>query len=119
MAIDPGGITVACRFEQGAISSVLSLAVQPYLAEPNVIALRIIRARAGALPVPLGRVLGEISEAARAAQVPLQWRRTGGDPVALIPLPADEDADRTVRIETIELREGEIYVAGSTQRRKP
>ncbi len=119
VAIDPSGITVACRFRQGAIDSVLSLAVQPYLAAPNVIALRVLRARAGALPVPLRQVLDEISEAARAAQLALQWQHAGGDPVALLPLSADENADRIVRIETIELREGEIYVVGSTQRRKP
>jgi hypothetical protein len=118
VAIDPSGITMACRYQQGVVNSVLNLKVQPYLAEPNVIALRIVRARAGAMPAPLRQVLDAITEAARAADLPLQWRPADGDPVALLPLPTDE-GDRIVRIEKIELREGEIYVTGSTQRRKP
>ena len=35
----------------------LSLTIDAYLHEPNVLALRIRRARAGALPVPLAQVL--------------------------------------------------------------
>jgi hypothetical protein len=118
VAISPNGINIGCRFD-GSVTSVLSLTVQPYLAEPNVIALRIVRARSGALPIPLGRVLDWFSEAARAGQLQLQWRRTGDDPVALISLPVDDDSDRTVRIDAVELRDGEIYIAGSTERRKP
>ena len=100
----PERITVACRFEQGGVSSVLSLTVEPYVPEPNVVALRIVRARAGLLPVPLGRVLdGFRRRPGHAASSPVAARRRRPRGHALA---ADEDADRIVRIETIELREG-------------
>ncbi len=42
--------TIACRFEKGSISTVVTLSIDAYLHEPNVVALRIRRARAGACP---------------------------------------------------------------------
>ena len=36
-------------------SSVISLTIEPYVPEPNVLALRIVKARAGLLPMPLGQ----------------------------------------------------------------
>jgi hypothetical protein len=118
VAIEPDRMTLACRFRWGPFSSVLNLTVDPYLAESNVLALRIRNARAGLLPMPLGKVLDHISETARHTDLRLTWRRVGGDPVALISLPAPGDPDgEVVRIETLQLGRGEIYVAGTTQRR--
>jgi hypothetical protein len=118
VAIDAKRITVACRFDHDGLSSVLSLTVEPYVPEPNVVALRIVRARAGLLPVPLGQVLDRLSEAARDMQIHLEWRRAGGDPVAMFSLPPAAD-DRPVRIETLRLGKGEVYVGGTTQAAKP
>ncbi|MEN6450419.1 MAG: hypothetical protein ABFC96_08010, partial [Thermoguttaceae bacterium] len=113
VAIDPSGITAACRFQHGIIDTVLSLKVQPFLSSPDVVGLRIVRARAGAIPLPLRRVLDGVTEAARTAGVPLGWQHADGDPVALFAVP--DDADRVVRIDTIELRHGEIYISGATR----
>lgn len=108
-------IIVACRFHQSGADSVLTLTLEPSVPEPNVIAIRIVRARAGLLPLPLGQVLDRLSEAARDMQVDLQWRRVGGDPVAMISLSPSDD-DRPVHIEALRLADGEIYVAGGTER---
>ena len=94
----------------------LSLTVQPYSPEPDVIALRIIRARAGAVPIPLDRVLSQLSKTADAMRLHVEWRQTGGEPVALLSLP-NEDDELVVRIETLRLDEGEIFLAGTTERR--
>jgi hypothetical protein len=118
VAIRPNEVLVGCRFEQGSITSVLSLALQPCLPEPNVVALRIVRARAGAMPVPLKRVLDGISKAAGDMQIRLQWRQSGNDPVALLSLPEDPDANRVVRIESLDVADGEIRIAGVTEQRK-
>lgn len=108
---------LACRFDNGSIDTVLSLAFQPYVPEPNVVAFRIVRGRAGALPVPLKSVLDGISKAASDMQLRLRWAQDGSDPIALISLP-DDDADRVVHIESIELREGVVRISGVTERRK-
>ena len=62
VAIDPKRITVACCFDHDGLHSVLSLTIEPYVPEPNILALRIVSARAGLLPVPLGQVLDRITE---------------------------------------------------------
>ena len=118
VAIEPNEMTVACQLDRAGINIVLSLTFQPYVPEPSVVALRIVRGRAGMLPVPLKGVLDGLSKGAADMQLRLKWAQAGGDPVALISLPADGDADRVVRIESIELHKGEIHVSGITERRK-
>jgi hypothetical protein len=119
VAIRPNEVLVGCRFEQAGITSVLSLTLQPCLPEPNVMALRIVRARAGAIPVALKQVLDGISKAARDMQIRLEWRQAGNDPVALLSLPEDPDADRVVQIESLQVLDGKIRIVGVTERRKP
>ncbi len=115
VTIAPDELRVYCRFERGGVESVLSLSVDAYLAEPNVVALRIRRARAGALPLPLDEVLDQFSKQAARHQLRVQWKQTGGDPVALVPLDIREkDSGRRVRIEALELREGEVYASGTS-----
>jgi hypothetical protein len=118
VAIDSRTVTIACRYSHAGIETVLSLTVEPHVPDPNVIALRIVTARAGLLPVPLGGVLDRLAQAARDMQLHLQWRSTGGDPVALLSLSPGDD-DRPVQIETLRLGDGEIYVAGTTRAKKP
>jgi len=114
VAIDENEITVACLYEQEGVKSVLSLTVQPYLPKPNVIAMRIVHARAGMLPVPLRKVLDRITEAARDANLRLEWRRDGDDPVVMLTVPRDERSGWTAQIDSLKLGDGEIHIAGST-----
>lgn len=116
VAIQPDGLTLACRFKQGYIDTVLSLAVDVYLPEPNVVALRICKARAGSLPLPLDDVLRRIDEAAQRSRLGIKWRQADGDPVAYLSLPSSDGQREIVEIDTLRLDEGEIYIAGSTQR---
>jgi len=119
VAIEPDRVMLACRARRGELDSVVSLTVEPYLAEPNVMALRIRKARAGLLPLPLDRVLSYISRAANRLDLRLQWRQADGDPVALVSLRQPRDRhDRFVRIEALQLGESEVYLAGSTEQRK-
>jgi hypothetical protein len=118
VAISPSDLTVGCRYEQGGIGSILSLTLQASLPEPNVVALQIVRARAGALPAPLKQVLDGLSQGARNMQLRLDWRQAGSDPVAMLSVPDDPDADYAVRIESLELADGEMRIAGVTERRR-
>ena len=105
---------LACRYTSGDMSTVLSLTLDASLSEPNVLALRIRSARAGALPVPLAKVLDSISHAAHELNLRLEWRRLDGDPVALISFPsAGPGASDHVNLEALELRDGELFVSGT------
>jgi uncharacterized protein YpmS len=117
VAISPNDVTAGCRYQQGGITSVLSLTLQPSLPEPNVVALRIVRARAGAVRLPLKQVLDGLSQTARDVRIRLDWRQAANDPVAMLSVPDDPDADYVVRIESLQLAEGEIRIAGITERK--
>jgi hypothetical protein len=107
-------VTIACRYESGGMAAVLSLTIDAYLQEPNVLALRIRRARAGALPVPLAQVLDGMTQAARELKLRLEWRKIQGDPVALIHFGSRRDESfEGLNLQTIELRDGELFVSGS------
>jgi hypothetical protein len=106
--------TIACRYETDEMAAVLSLTVDAYVQDSNTLALRIRRARAGALPVPLAQVLDAISQAARQLELRLEWRKTQGDPVALISFPQPTTSrSEALWLQAIELRHGELFVSGS------
>ena len=118
VVIKPDSVVLFCRFRRKNLESVLSLTVEPYMAEANVLALRIRRVRAGLVPMPLENVLAAVSKAARKAELPLQWRRADGDPVALVTIPQPRDEqNKVVEIESLRLGEGEVYLSGRTERR--
>jgi hypothetical protein len=119
VAIDSHGIILACRYEGGIVSTVLTLTVEPYVPDENVLALRIVRVRAGLVPMPLEKVLDGVSDAARRSEWRIEWRQRGGDPVALLSTPPpDNEGDLAVKIETIRLGKDEIFVSGATERKK-
>ena len=116
VSIEPDRLTLACRYDWGDWKCVLSVVLDVYLADSNVMALRIRTARAGAVPLPLGEVLNRITTAAEKMDIELRWQQADGDPVALVSIrPPRDDDKRVVRIESIKLGEGEIYLAGSSE----
>lgn len=118
VAIDPEMIQLACKVESPRFSSVVSLGLQPYVtSEPNVIALRVKQLAAGSLPLPLSQYMEQITEQCAKSGLPLRWTEEEGDPVALVTLPLEpkDFQDRQVRLEQIELAEGEIILSGTSE----
>jgi hypothetical protein len=73
----------------------------------------------GAIPWPLDRVLRATGAAMARAELPIEWRQTAGDPVALVTLrPGLVGHGRTIRVESIRLEQGQITLTGSTEREK-
>jgi hypothetical protein len=113
VAIDPKQVTVAGRVEIDGQWTVIRLIVVPYLSKPNTLELRIVKIRAGLLPVPLRKLLDRISNVASKEQVDIEWRQAGGDPVAVVTLPMERIVGNDqVCIDELRLGEGEIYLAG-------
>ena len=112
------GFSLACRLRRDRVESVVSLAVEPYMPEANVLGLRIRRARAGLLPWPLRTITDKIARAAKGAELQTRWLQADGDPVVLISLPplSDTKDERLIRIDTLRLGEGEVYLAGTSER---
>jgi hypothetical protein len=116
VAIDEGGARFACRYDTPRISTVLNVETEVYLTdEPNVVAVRIRRARAGALPLPLKRILDEATSAAQQRGIPIRWVEQEGDPVALMTVPSHfAEVPGQIQVDTLLLRDGEVYIAGRT-----
>ncbi len=110
---------IACRYQSRRFSSVVSIGLTVQMAEdPNVVALRLRYIRAGALPLPTVEKWKEkFEQAATDAGVPLRWETIDGDDVALVKLnPQHKDfVGKRLVLETIELRDGEIWLAGRTE----
>ena len=118
VSLQSGQATLAYRYESAAVSTVVSVVLDVYLAKPNLVAVRIKQVRAGALPMPLNQVLDSIAEAATEAGWQLEWRQQDGDPVALVHVPEirdDGDADKRLHLDEILVRDGSIYLAGHTK----
>jgi len=114
VSITADGAALGCHYRTGEIDTVVSVLFEAYLQSPHVVAIRIRSVRAGSLPVPLGPILDGLSHVARELNLRLEWRKSHGDPVALVTLPRLGDApEESLRLESIELREGELYVAGT------
>jgi hypothetical protein len=118
VAITPGQFLLAFKYQNGFVGTVVSLTMDVRLDEPNVIALRVRKARAGSLPLPLDRFMKEIEAAAGQSGWRIQWREVQGDPEARISIPSFRTRNKQEsRLEALQLNDGELYVAGTTRRR--
>jgi len=96
----------------------VSLETDVYLTDkPNQIVVRIRHVRAGSVPLPFRGLLDQVADSARRNNVDLRWSQQDGDPVALIQIPIrqQQNQPRELRIESLEVREGEIYLSGRTE----
>jgi hypothetical protein len=96
---------------------VLSIAGEAYLtAQTNEVAIRLDSARAGLVPIPLGRVIQEINDRAERADVNLRWTEVKGSPVALLRLPLESDnSERRSVLDRLDTRPNQILLAGRTE----
>jgi len=113
--LKPHELMIACRYETGGVTTVLSLETDVYMAEPNVIAIRFRRLRSGAIPMPKSTILDALSALADDMNLRLTWTQAENDPVALVELPPlKRDRNVEYHLDTFELREGSVYFAGKT-----
>ncbi|MEZ6120717.1 MAG: hypothetical protein R3C28_29645 [Pirellulaceae bacterium] len=114
VAIEDGLAKVACRYTSPKFSTVFSLELDSFLTDTtNEFAIRIVKARAGALPVPLKRFFDQITARAEEANLSVLWTQQEDSPVALVKLPTNLDDVRSdVVIEVIEIEDGQIRIAG-------
>lgn len=116
--ISPDRIQTACKYETDGFSTVVSLETDVYLTDkPNQVAVRIRNVRAGSVPLPFRGLLDQVADSARRNGVDLRWSQQDGDPVALIQIPnrQQQDPPREIHVESLEVRDGEIHLAGRTE----
>jgi hypothetical protein len=115
IAITPGLLTLGFTTTQGKVETVVSVDASVSLTENGDVAIRLASVQAGSLPLPAAMVADKIATACRD-HFPILWTEQDGQPVAVIRLRNEESMhDQRLSIDAIELREGELYVAGHTE----
>jgi hypothetical protein len=111
--IVPGRLLAGAQIEN-AVSAIVSVELDIRLTDTNVLAVRIQKLRVGDVPWGLDEILDDVIATARDWGLHVEQTQTEGDPVLLLTMPAELDR-RRVLVERLELREGEVYLSGSTK----
>ena len=115
--LQDGKVLVAARYKSKRFDSVISFELHARLTDsPNVVALQVQRLRAGALPIPIRHFADKISFAAAMGDIMLRWEEEDGVPIALVTVPSEHDryVEKPVVIETLDLCDGRVCLAGRT-----
>lgn len=115
--IEDDRVLAAARVKNRRIETVISCEVEVELTEqPNVLAIRISKLRAGALELPLERFLQNITNELAKGDIDVQWDLTDDGPVALLTIPSErpEYVRTPVIVESVRLVDGHMLLAGNT-----
>jgi hypothetical protein len=110
-------VILAFRLERSGMDSVITVVARPRIPEGNTVELTLEKIRAGILPVPADRVLDRIMEIGRRHGVDVVWRKQEGFPVVQLRYTPNLNRD-DVRLEDVEIRSGQIRLAGRSDRTK-
>jgi len=117
IVIEDGKILAAAKYADKRINTVVSFEIRVELTEqPNVLAVRIEKLRAGALPLPVQGFLRGISAEAAKGDIEVVWDTDESGPVALVTVPSEHPRyERSpVIIESVMLQVGKVLLAGHT-----
>jgi hypothetical protein len=116
VAITKDAFTLGFRTTSGGVDTVVTVDASVFLTEEGSVAIRLMSVRAGALPLPTMRLADQLAAACQKLTLPVRWTQQDGEPVALVETHNAPDADHSrFFIDTIELGESELYVAGHTE----
>jgi hypothetical protein len=121
VSIGPEKIRLAFRYGTEAwCSTVVTIDFRVWLCprEANVVALELQGLRAGSLPITAQSLLERVSEVARRQDIEVTWYRLNGNPVALLRFQATQPRP-TVRLERLELSEGQLVIGGRSAEAAP
>jgi hypothetical protein len=71
--------------------------------------------RAGALPLPIMQLADELATACKKLKLPVRWMQQNSTPIAIVNITNNASTEnRHFFVDSIELRNNEMYVAGHT-----
>lgn len=116
VAFTPGGCKIGYRYQGRRIEGVVSVEGDAYMDADDVPAVRLRAAWFGGLPLPMSRVVEEITDSAAKLKIPIRWSEQEGDPVLLASVTDALSTDEERRqLERLELRDGELLLAGRAE----
>lgn len=112
VAINDGVAQIGGTYRDGNIETVFSLELEAYMREPNVVALRILHARAGAMPFSIAPALSAIQQSVIDAGFGFESHRSDGGQLLLIKIPPRTENKNPPVLESLELRDGRLFLGG-------
>jgi hypothetical protein len=116
-----GKVRVAFRYGgNGWCSTIVTIDFGVWLCQKdvNVVAMELQGLHAGSLPITAQSLLDRVSEVARRQDIEVTWYRLDGNPVALLRFQATQPRP-TVRLERLELSDGQLLVVGRSNEAAP
>ena len=115
MAMVGDKLSVGFRHRIGPFEPVIHMEAQLWLAqgEANTIAIRIISAKAGAIPIHPQSILERISDSATQNGMDVGWYRHKGTPVAILRFQADRPRP-TFLLRSLTIDKGLLVIRGSS-----
>lgn len=115
VAIGDDRLTLGFRTRRGGVDTVVSADAVVMLTDEGDVAIRLLTVQAGALPLPVMQVADDVSKACRKLSLPVRWTQVNGQPIALIDISQHVGKKaKQLFLDTVELRDGTIYLAGHT-----
>jgi hypothetical protein len=116
VAFTAGGCKIGYRYQGQRIDAVVTVAGDAYMDADDTPAVRLRGAWFGALPLPMSRVVEEISASAAKLGIPIRWSEKDGEPVLLASVTDALSTEQERRqLERLELRDGSLLLAGSAE----
>ena len=114
VAVEQDRLHLAARYHTRGVTTVVSIELSAFLTkDSNVVAVRIHKAAAGNVPLPLGQYLEQITSEAAKRGVYVRWQEIAGDPQAIVTLPLEAGDKRQIVIRSLELKPGELIATGT------
>lgn len=117
IVIEDDRLLVAARYKDKRIDTVISCELEVELTqEANMLAIRLFKLSAGALPLPLEKFLSGITKEAARGDIDVRWDMTDDGPVALVTVPSEHPhyVINPVIVESVELKSGDLLLSGHT-----
>ncbi len=115
VAIARDVLTLGFRTKSGGVETVISVEASVLITKDGDIGIRLMSVKAGALPLPVMQLADELASACKRLNLPVRWTQQEGRPVAIVNIANAAVANREFFIDSVELRKGEMYVAGHTE----
>jgi hypothetical protein len=116
VAIARDRLTLGFRTKPGGVETVVSVDAAVLITAEGNVGIRFMSVRAGALPLPVLQLADELAAACKKLKLPVRWTQENGCPIAIINVANSTSAEnREFFIDSVELRNNEMYVAGHTE----
>jgi hypothetical protein len=113
-AFEPDRLTLAFQLDQGPFRSVVWVVARIDVPEPNEVAIRIEKIRAGVLPISPETLVKQLGNHALARGLDLKWEHDGPELVARIRYRANVQR-RDISLEHVLLTEGRVILEGRSE----